>query len=47
VNRLPWEEMVEDLPVLLPRVLALVPGDERLFAAYRYDEQDRLVISFA
>jgi len=47
VDRLPTAEMVEDLPVLLPRVLAMQPGAEPFFASYRYDEQDRLVISFA
>jgi 8-oxo-dGTP diphosphatase len=46
VDRLSETEMVEDLPVLLPRVLAMQPGAEPFFASYRYDEHDRLVISF-
>jgi 8-oxo-dGTP diphosphatase len=47
VDRLPTADMIEDLPVLLPKVLALRPGDPPFFGAYRYDEQNRLVISFA
>ena len=47
VDRLPTTEMVEDLPVLLPKVLAMQPNDPPFFAAYRYDEHDRLVMSFA
>lgn len=46
-GRLPVDEMVEDLPVLLPRVLAMGPADPPFFAAYSYDEHDRLVIRFA
>ena len=46
VDRLPASEMVEDLPVLLPKVLGMGPADPPFFAAYRYDEHDRLVISF-
>ena len=44
---LPAEEMVEDLPELLPRVLAMGPNDPPCFAVYTYDEYDRLVMSFA
>ncbi len=40
-------EMVEDLPVLLPRVLAMGPDDPPFCAAYTYDARDRLVITFA
>ena len=47
IDRLPAAEMVEDLPVLLPKVLAMQPDDPLFFAAYRYDEHDRLVMSFA
>ena len=47
VNALPVDRMVEDLPVLLPKVLAMGPDDPPLFAAYSYDEGDRLVIRFA
>jgi len=40
-------DLVDDLPVLLPRVLAMQPGDPPFFASYHYDEHDRLVITFA
>ena len=43
LERLP---LVEDLPVLLPRVLARRPGDPPFSANYRYDSSDRLVITF-
>jgi 8-oxo-dGTP diphosphatase len=39
-------DLVEDLPVILPRVLQSRPGDPPFFAHYGYDEGDRLVISF-
>ena len=38
--------LVEDLPMLLPRVLGMGPGGRPFFAHYRYDEQDRLVMAF-
>ncbi len=47
IERLPLADMVEDLPILLPKVLDLGPADPPFFAVYRYDEQDRLVIAFA
>ena len=40
-------DLVEDLPVLLPRVLGMGPDDPPFFALYTYDAQDRLVIRFA
>lgn len=40
-------DLVEDLPALLPRVLAMGPDEPPFFAHYHYDEQDRLNISFA
>ena len=46
-HALPAERMAEDLPVLLPKVLAMGPTDPPFFAAYSYDEADRLVIRFA
>lgn len=46
-DRLPTSGLVEDLPVLLPKILRLGPADPPFFAAYRYDEEDRLVITFA
>jgi len=39
-------DLVEDLPTLLPRVLAMETSDPPFFAYYRYDEQDRLVTTF-
>lgn len=47
VDALPVAGLVEDLPVLLPRVLGMGPADPPFFAAYRYDEADRLVIEFS
>ncbi len=44
---LPVEDMASDLPVILPRVMALPPAAPPLFLAYRYDEKDQLVIRFA
>jgi 8-oxo-dGTP diphosphatase len=40
-------DLVEDLPVLLPRVLSMGPQDPPFFAHYAYDEDDQLVITFA
>ena len=45
VDRLPEEELVEDLTWLLPRVLAMDPGDPPMFLRYYYDGDDNLVIS--
>jgi 8-oxo-dGTP diphosphatase len=44
---LPFAEMVEDLRVILPMVLATGPADPPFFALYTYDADDRLVISFS
>ena len=38
--------LVEDLPVLLPRILGTQRGDNPFSAHYMYDEQDRLMILF-
>jgi 8-oxo-dGTP diphosphatase len=38
--------LVEDLPELLPRVLAMRPDNPPFFARYHYDEHDKLVITF-
>ncbi|MFQ5615838.1 MAG: NUDIX domain-containing protein [Anaerolineales bacterium] len=38
--------LVEDLHTLLPRVLAVQPNDPPFAAHYRYDDEDRLVITF-
>ena len=40
-------DLVEDLPIVLPRVLTMAADAPPFFAAYRYDAQDRLMISFA
>lgn len=40
-------DLVEDLPELLPRVLAMRPDDPPFFARYHYDGNNRLVITFA
>ncbi len=40
-------DLVEDLPQLLPRVLAMQPDEQPFFARYHYDEQDKLIITFA
>jgi 8-oxo-dGTP diphosphatase len=45
-DRLATLELVEDLPELLSRVLAMQPHDPPFFARYHYDEQDQLVITF-
>ena len=38
--------LVEDLPILLPRLLSLPENAPLLFAHYSYDEQDELVVHF-
>jgi 8-oxo-dGTP diphosphatase len=38
--------LVEDLRTVLPRILALRPGDAPFSALYEYDEQDRMQIKF-
>ena len=47
VDALPTGLLVEDLPVLLPKILAMVPTDPPFFAAYSYDDANKLVIRFA
>lgn len=39
--------MVEDLPILLPRVLSMEPDAPPFFARYWYDETDRLHVAFS
>jgi 8-oxo-dGTP diphosphatase len=46
-DRLPTQDLVEDLLTLLPRVLAMSASDPPFFAHYHYDEQDRLVVDFS
>jgi 8-oxo-dGTP diphosphatase len=44
---LPFAEMVEDLPVILPVVLAMGSADPPFFASSYYDADDSLVISIS
>ncbi len=46
-NNLPLQHVVEDLPLLLPRILAMGPTDPPFYAAYGYDEADHLQVTFA
>jgi 8-oxo-dGTP diphosphatase len=39
-------EMVEDIPTLLPKVLAMQPGDPPLWARYSYDEAGKILMKF-
>lgn len=39
--------LVEDLPTLLPRVLAIQPNQQPIFAQYSYDATGKLVITLA
>ncbi len=39
-------DLVEDLPVMLPRILAMGPEDPPFFALYTYDEDDRLSVTY-
>jgi len=41
------KELVEDLPVLLPRVLSQEPTDPPFSARYYYDEEEKLIVDFA
>ncbi len=46
INQIYSLPLVEDLPVLLPRVLGAQPGDQPFSAHYLYDSSDRLMIVF-
>jgi 8-oxo-dGTP diphosphatase len=46
IARLADLDLVEDLPILLPRVLAMRPDDPCFSAHYAYDADDKLVIEF-
>jgi 8-oxo-dGTP diphosphatase len=39
--------LVDDIPIILPRILAMQPGDSPLFVHVSYDEQDRIQMRFA
>lgn len=47
VDEVHLHALVEDLPILLPRVLSMAPEAPPFFAVYEYDEDDQLVVSFA
>ena len=44
---LPFDEMVEDLHLLLPRIMALDPVDPPIFGFYAYDSNNHLVARFS
>jgi 8-oxo-dGTP diphosphatase len=46
-NEIKSRDLVEDLPVLLPRVLALAAADPPFSARSYYDDQDQLVVEFS
>jgi 8-oxo-dGTP diphosphatase len=45
-SRLPALEMVEDIPTLLPRIMALQPADAPIWGYYDYDNEGKLKIRF-
>ncbi len=47
VNHLSGLPLVEDLPILLPKVLQVNKGDSPFFARYWYDENEKLNIEFS
>ncbi len=46
-DQLPQVDLVEDLPVILPRALDLPRNAPPFFAHYDYDENEQLIIQFA
>lgn len=38
--------LVEDLPIIIPRVISIDKDEDLFFALYHYDQNDRLVIDF-
>ena len=46
IPEIPEKDLVEDLPVLLPRVLAHSPGDPPFAARYHYNSAGKLVVEF-
>jgi 8-oxo-dGTP diphosphatase len=46
-NEIQNKDLVEDLPVLLPRVIQQSSADPPFSARYYYDEGDQLVVEFA
>jgi 8-oxo-dGTP diphosphatase len=47
ISALPTAEMVEDLPALLPKVLAMGSDTPPFYALYTYDAFDRLHMAFS
>ncbi len=47
VSRIAELDMVEDIPTLLPKVLALKPGEAPLWGFYKYAENGELVMEFS
>lgn len=45
-GRLPTTDLADDLPVILPRLLAMETNQPPFFARYWYDDDDKLHISF-
>jgi hypothetical protein len=45
--RIPQLDMVEDIPTLLPKVLAMQPGDPPLWGLYVYDDEGKLTMEFS
>ena len=46
INRLGELDMVEDIPTLLPKVLAMKQGDKPLWGFYAYNESGKLITIF-
>ncbi|MDH7485098.1 MAG: NUDIX domain-containing protein [Anaerolineae bacterium] len=46
-ERLSSLDLVEDLPLILPRVLSMAADEPPFFAHYDYDEDDALIVTFA
>jgi 8-oxo-dGTP diphosphatase len=44
---IPQLDMVEDIPTLLPKVLAMQPGDPPLWGLYVYDDEGKLTMEFS
>jgi len=47
VSMIPELQMVEDIPTLLPKVLAMRPGDAPLWGIYRYTKNGKLSMQFS
>jgi len=39
-------DLVEDLPIILPKILAMQPADPPYFAHISYDDTDTIQINF-